>query len=610
MQEAGKRLGNRIRTWLGKLTGARLGYRMFLIYMIGSVLPIGMIGGYWIYGTNRILVQQVQDTEITELETIKRQLLENFDVMRHISQFFYFDEKLENIAESRYWKYQDMVDDFREYTAFQTYSNYYTNVISWIAVYLENDTLAGNSRFVKVDDTVKNSEWYRYIKEKGGGVAWRYMPPASASQNGLCLTRLIKTKESRDVGVLVMHLRDERLLETLLDREAVTKILLNGEKQIAENKSGPLLEQFQEHLPAKEKEGIIQKNIFCGGEDYLMTCLNVPLSESEDAIQIISLQPYRGILREVDKQSRDGVFLFLLSILVSIAMILLFSLSFSRRVNRFRCQMQKAAEGNFELEDRIGGRDEISELYEYLTTMIWKIQGLLADVYREQLHAEQLKTKQKDAEYKMLASQINPHFLYNTLETIRMKAREQGQAEIEELVKMLAKILRCNIQAGSQDVTIKSEVKLLEYYLKIQQYRFGERIQYHIAVDEELENKTILPLIMQPIVENSIIHGLESKEGDGNIYVLIQRKEDTISIIIEDDGLGMYEEKLAQLRSDLKSNAAHRRAHIGICNVAQRIRLKYGEAYGITIGSARGIGTKVEITIPLLAEEGRKEARV
>ncbi len=593
-----KKAWRKVQNMIFRLSGSKLGYRMFFIYIIGSVLPIAMIGYYWIHGTNRILVQQARDTEINELETVKRQMQEYFSTMRYVSQLFYFDEKLEEISVKKYWNYQDMVDDFREYTAFHTYSRYYTNLISWVSVYLENDTLAGNARFVRVDDSIRKSEWYRYIKEKGGGVAWQYMPPASGGNPGLCLTRQIKTRKGKDVGVLVMHLRNERIQEALSEREASTRILLNGEYEIAGNKEGPPLSSFREYLPAHDKGGTIQRNITCDGEEYVMTCNNVPLEESEDAIQIVSLQNYSSILQEVDKQSRDGVLIFMFSIALSILMILVFSFSFGRRVNRFRRQMQKAAEGNFELDDKIGGNDEISQLYEYLTTMIWKIQGLIAEVYREQLHAEQLKTRQKDAEYKMLASQINPHFLYNTLETIRMKARRQGQPEIEELVKMLAKILRCNVQAGNRDVTIASETELLEYYLKIQQYRFGERIQYHIAVDEEVENEKILPLLMQPIVENSIVHGLESKEGDGNIYVLIRKEEDHISIIIEDDGMGMSSEKLEDLKKRMQSGEGTGGSHIGICNVSQRIRLKYGEGYGIDIESAEGAGTKVRIVIP------------
>jgi two-component system sensor histidine kinase YesM len=284
---------------------------------------------------------------------------------------------------------------------------------------------------------------------------------------------------------------------------------------------------------------------------------------------------------------------------VSALMIVLFSKSFSLRVNYFSRQMQKAATGDFKLAEILKGNDEISTLYEYLNIMISSIQSLITEVYEEQLQKERLKTRQRDAEFKMLASQINPHFLYNTLETIRMKARASGESDIEELVKMLAKILRNSVQVGNGEVTITSEIKFLVYYLKIQQYRFGERIQYHINIEKELENKLILPLIMQPIVENSIVHGLESKEGIGNITIKISKKDESnISILVEDDGLGIESNKLEDIIHSLDDFETIKTTHIGISNVHQRVRLHYGELYGIQLSSEIGVGTRVVIIIP------------
>ena len=197
----------------------------------------------------------------------------------------------------------------------------------------------------------------------------------------------------------------------------------------------------------------------------------------------------------------------------------------------------------------------------------------------------------------MLTSQINPHFLYNTLETIRMKARINKQYEIEELVKMLGKILRSSIQAGSKDMTIREEVELAEYYLKIQQYRFGERIQYQIYVEEGTERQKILPLLIQPLVENCIIHGLEGSEDVGHIDICVKRSGQNVVITVTDDGAGICGEKIAEIRRELAGNRT-KGEHIGICNVNQRVRLRYGEKYGVTVESICGEYTRVEITLP------------
>lgn len=333
---------------------------------------------------------------------------------------------------------------------------------------------------------------------------------------------MVKTRKGEDVGLLALHIQPERLHETIAARKYDTMIVLNGTTLVSEKSDNQLdLRVIPKELPDSE-ETEKQKVVRIGAEKYVMTCAAIPLKESKDYLQIVSLRSYADIVGKASQQNRKSVILFLISIAISFALMIEFSSSFARRVERFHAQMQKAAKGNFELEEHLGGNDEISELYEYLGTMIWKIQKLISEVYRERLQAEQLKLEQKEAEFKMLASQINPHFLYNTLEVIRMKARANKQYEIEDLVKMLAKILRKNIQAGSQDVEIQTEVELITCYLKIQQYRFGERSTYDIEMDPELEHIRILPLILQPVVENSIVHGLEVKEGIGHILIAIE----------------------------------------------------------------------------------------
>jgi two-component system sensor histidine kinase YesM len=197
----------------------------------------------------------------------------------------------------------------------------------------------------------------------------------------------------------------------------------------------------------------------------------------------------------------------------------------------------------------------------------------------------------------MLASQINPHFLYNTLETIRMKARCNGEIEIEELVKMLAKIMRRNIQVGDKLVTLKSELELVEYYLKIQQYRFGERINYEIDIRCNIEYQKIMPLIIQPVVENAFVHGLETKEGEGKIRIIVEKKDHLVIQVI-DDGIGMSQEKLEEIKENLNDFRKLNRSNIGLNNVNQRINLLYGAGYGLEVDSEENKGTKVTIVLP------------
>jgi two-component system sensor histidine kinase YesM len=319
------------------------------------------------------------------------------------------------------------------------------------------------------------------------------------------------------------------------------------------------------------------------------------LDNAENSFTIISIREYKDIYAEYKGSSWSWLY-WLLPTILSLVIIALYAGNFSKRLNNFKVQIHKAAAGDFNLSE-VNGNDEIADLYRDLNTMINSLQHLITTIYEEQVQKEKLNSRQKEVEFKMLASQINPHFLYNTLETIRMKARCNGEKDIEELVKMLAKIMRRNIQAGDTLVTLKSELDLVEYYLKIQQYRFGERIHFHINLYCDVEQLKIMPLIIQPIVENAFIHGLEAKEGEGEIRIDV-KMTDSLYIIVEDDGIGMSRDTLEEIKDSLNDYARLTRSSIGLNNVNQRIKLLYGDEYGLLIESEENAGTKIIIQLP------------
>ena len=585
----------KIKQLINRILGMKLVYRMILIYVIGGLLPLSAIIGYLIHGTNQVLVSQAENAEIAELQTIGRQILELENTMTTVSSYFYFDDKLEEIAAKQYTDYQEMINDYRGYTAFKEYQSYYNTMISRISIFLQNHTLRGNSDFVVVDADTEAEAWYQRVSTEGSGCVWTWLPISLPKyDHAPAIARMIKTKKSENVGVLVIYLRPQQFEKMIW--EGSTYIVLDGETLLTSRHETIPFEELKQYLPDAAEEKY-QTRIRAGEEEYVLTCENVKQEDTSDYFQVVSVRAVDDILREAYAQQRKSIWLFLGSVVLAGTLIFAFSWSFARRVGRFREQMQKASEGNFELEEKLGGNDEISQLYDYLSVMIWRIQRLLAQVYQEKIHAERLKTSQKDAEFKMLTSQINPHFLYNTLETIRMKARINKQYEIEELVKMLGKILRSSIQVGSKDMTIREEVELAEYYLKIQQYRFGERIQYQIYVEEGTERQKILPLLIQPLVENCIIHGLEGRADVGHIDVCVKRSGQNVVITVTDDGAGICGEKIAEIRRELAGNRT-KGEHIGICNVNQRVRLRYGEEYGVTVESIGGEYTRVEITLP------------
>ena len=224
---------------------------------------------------------------------------------------------------------------------------------------------------------------------------------------------------------------------------------------------------------------------------------------------------------------------------------------------------------------------------------------------------ELISATKKQAQYLALQNQINPHFLYNTLEGIRGEALMAGLHNVAEMTEALATFFRYTISNVEQLVTLEDELDNIENYYIIQQYRFGERIHLSVECGEEDRDQLMkyrLPkLTLQPIVENAIIHGIERKVGRGNIRIKLESTAKRLLITVTDDGVGMSETRLEELRRKLDAPSfdyvkpdTEKKGGIAVVNVNNRIRLLFGEEYGVTVCSTVGVGTDVEITLPLI----------
>lgn len=202
------------------------------------------------------------------------------------------------------------------------------------------------------------------------------------------------------------------------------------------------------------------------------------------------------------------------------------------------------------------------------------------------------------AQYSALTAQMNPHFLYNTLESINAMARMKGQSEISEVIHMLSHLLRGALSDGGQEITLSGEIAYISCYLELQHIVTGERITWDISVDEELMSCRVPRLILQPIVENSILHGLDDMLEDAIVIITADVKEQKLLLTVSDNGKGADQKKLDELLSGKIPESSDRRTHIGVQNVLKRIRILYGDAYGMTMKSTPGSGTTTRIYLP------------
>ena len=200
-------------------------------------------------------------------------------------------------------------------------------------------------------------------------------------------------------------------------------------------------------------------------------------------------------------------------------------------------------------------------------------------------------------EIKALASQIKPHFLYNTLETIRMKAYCNNDKETADLVKKLGKFMRRCLEFKDGEVTLRSELEFTNSYLELQTARFGDRVSYSIY-SEVSKDYMILPLLIQPVVENAFVHGIEGCKSNGHIDIKVYYHNDCVVIDVSDNGSGITPERLAELEEKLRRNDTSSGKSIGLTNVNKRIKMYHGEQYGLSIKTAPEAGTTIRITLP------------
>jgi len=328
------------------------------------------------------------------------------------------------------------------------------------------------------------------------------------------------------------------------------------------------------------------------GKDYLV----VYYKSEYTGWTTIGMVPKNTIMSDVTSlRNKTGWFLLLV-----VGLTLLFSIFISYKITnnikKLRNAMNFVGAGNLDVETAINSVDEVGQLNEGFHIMVARIKSLMVNLKnREQ--------QKREAELQALQAQINPHFLYNTLNTIRYLAKIQNVTNIEEITISFIELLRISIGNNTELITIQEELEQVKSYINIQKYKYTDKFSVIFQVEEDILKYKTLKLILQPIVENALIHGIEPSEREGIIDIKIYRDEGAIKIITTDNGVGIEEVEIKNILEKQDNKDKKRFSGIGIGNVNERIKLHFGNQYGIQIFSQLGVYTAVEVTIPTLREE-------
>lgn len=559
---------------------------MMFIYVVFAVLPMIFVTAYNYFQTSRILKEKSYQDMQQNMEMTAKSLETFFESYSTIMDILYTNQPM----------YTYLSIDYTELSYGEMF--YYTDrqllhsMISLfpgiyrVSFYSDNDTLPRDNYYFYQIDQLPDGFRKKADAKSGTAVAGGVVKRNKEDYAGL----IRKLNYYSSGGI-------ENYLLILIDIEELNERFLqnSGSRQVY------LVEEGGQLMAASD-ETVVGRNIFAlmpqwreltdaeGGqvislEDKSVICMSMDVGLG---MKLIMTEDQASLLEEAEAVARRILLIFAGSSLLVFGVIFFYGKMSSLRVDKVVYAAKKLGDGQFDYILKDMGKDEIGQIADAFNLLNERIQILIQDNYEKKLMI-------KSSEMNLLQEQINPHFLYNALSVITsMSMRENGKRTVECL-RYLADFYRISLNKGREIVTIQEELDLLKNYMKIQKIRFGEDVNISYEVDEETLEFHTIKLLLQPLVENAIHHGRRD-EGVLNIRVGVRRKGNRIVYVVADDGLGIEPEKLVKLRTDLKQS----QGGFGLKNVDIRVKLQYGENYGVNVESSLGTGTRICVEIPVV----------
>ena len=313
----------------------------------------------------------------------------------------------------------------------------------------------------------------------------------------------------------------------------------------------------------------------------------------------VGVIPLRYINKDLAGIQYLTVIIIVLTIIIGVTVSVIIAQSLISPLEKTVNALEKFSRGDFAVRLKENRCDEIGKLNRIFNKAIKEINELMQKVTQSEI-------LNKEMEFKTLQSQMNPHFLYNTLDAINWLAFKEKQTEICNLVAAISSLIRASISNKKSIITIEQELDYVKNYIYIQHIRYKDRFDIIYDIDESLLKQAVPKLIIQPIVENAIIHGIENSKNKNLLYISVKRENECIIIIVKDTGIGMTDEKVSELlKEPLNAEGDEQKAHtnLGLYAVHKRIQLMYGDLYGLTVQSQAGEGTTVTLHIPFTKKQ-------
>lgn len=570
--------------------------KFIFISAVNIILPLVLIVALSYTKSIELIRQQVSQSNLKTVEQVADNVSMMFQDMKNSSVYLLQNEEFMNYL--RLSKNEVVKDPGHLLAAHKFINNYLAFNTNIHSIYLE-----AMNGLVFDSESAHNTISPRLRRElvllRGDGVL---IPDVITNYNGTQTRVFSYIKIIKDTENLASNLA---ILKINLPEASISKVF--GSKLLSENSSffivddaGSIVSSF--NAPEAPPEEMIDAGALSGAggydsrvisdKEYVVTCCPIRFP----SWKLLNLVPLHELSQDITIIRNITLLSIICSLLICMLIVLSFSIKVFSPLKKLRKAMFQLENENFDVNIDIRGHDEIALLADSFNKMSRKLDALVNEVLSVQI-------KQKEAELKALQMQINPHFLYNTLDMIYWRARLEKATDSAALVKTLSGLFRLTLSSGNEFTSLEKELEHLRLYITIQENRFEGAVTFNLTVEDGLMDCKVVRLILQPLVENGIVHGIERNGGQGAITVSVFKDQDALVCEIEDDGAGAEESAVTAYLDKVERN----NQGFALNNVNSRIQAYYGKEYGLSFETAPGKGMKVRVTQPLIKCQGEPD---
>ncbi len=576
---------------INKLNRFNIRKKVLLLYVLTYILPLVI--------TDSIIFYTIYQSEMTKEQynvqnianNVQFTIVSKLNDAKDIATNIYLSRIMNNFLDETYQTNMDYYMNYYSKMKDSIYKNYNGLENLTVTFYTDNETIINGGDFLHIN-RIKDEEWYlEYLKSDKSFTNYIYFEKSTyikqtPQRKISTICNLDYFKNSKYDKLVKVDLNYDEVINSLYNANYSNKVYVcSGNKVIFSNDR-----DYNHNFDYK---------LF---SDFNKVAYKSKFVYNGNPLVIFVLESEQGISENLKKHWLLIIFLIIVNIVLPLIFFRLLNRSFIERLGIISHTFSKSGKGELVKISEITGNDEISDIMTDYNYMASRINELINQVYLEEIKKQEIDIARQNAELLALHSQINPHFLFNALESIRMGSVIKNELETADMIGALAKMQRKYVEWDNDHDKIKEEIEVTEAYLELQKNRFGSRLSYEIDIEEECLTYKIPKLTVLTFVENACVHGVEGKSQKVWVFVRIFKKNDNLVIEVEDTGKGISaKEQVTLLESMRYSNISSikKQKHIGVANACLRISMITSGNADFELESEEGVGTIITIKIPV-----------